>query len=172
MKFDYKNPLWIIALILLIAGGVYLVLEGLPNRETKPVIEVDAAYELLEQIKTETEINFTSIRNQELPWRMGGENNTVIDMMISGKTFSQVNLTEEQRDSVYFFFTENSWQTETYIADMSNIETVRGYEKGNLICLIENGAFTEGGVRSYFETGIVVSCGVNPQYVAPEETTE
>ena len=174
MTFDYKNPLWIIIGILLIAGGTYLALGGLPEREIDPIVDIDAAYELLEQIETETDINFTTIRNRELPWRMGGEDNTIVDMMLSGKTFSQVNLTEEQRDSIYFFFTENDWLSETYIADMENIGRVRGYQKEGMICLIEKGAFNEGDIRAYDDSGMIVSCGVNPQYVAPEteEDTE
>jgi hypothetical protein len=171
MKFDYKNPLWIIALILIIAGGIYLVLEGLPKRTIEPVVEVDAAYDLLEQIEKETGITFSSIRNRELPWRMGGVANSIINMMISGKTFSQIDLTEEERDSIYFFFTENDWLSESYIADMENIGRVRGYEKEGLICLIEKGAFNEGDIRSYSDSGMIISCGVNPQYPAPEEET-
>jgi hypothetical protein len=172
MKFDYKNPLWIIIGILVIAGGLYIALTGLPEKHHEEPVEIDTAYETLEQVAEFTGVPFSKIKNSEIPWRIGGENNTILNMMISGKSFSQAVLDEDQRDSVYFFFTENDWQTETYIADMENINRITGYEKEGMVCLIEKGTFTEGGVRVYSETGLVVMCGINPQYTAPEETEE
>ncbi len=101
-------------------------------------ISSDKAIEALEDLKQETGIGFSEIKEAEFKWivKLDPEIN---EETVIGKEFEANVISSEQYDSIHDFFINNDFKTDVYNFAAGTISESRGYKKDKTVCMVSGG---------------------------------
>lgn len=144
-----KDILFIVTIFVLIILGIYFVfING--GLSTNP------AFNLLNSIKQDTQINFSSIKEEKFTYKF--ENRDLSD--INGMGFSALNITNDASDAVRKYFEDNGFKIDFFEmgADLAGISY---YSKEKDACMIKTSVLTDdkGLPQAVNKLNVSIACG-------------
>jgi len=138
-------------------------------REWEEPCTQEKAFEVLTNLKKETDISFCGIGKTTFKWTVTDsqeeEKHEPIEKEVEGKVFSAKNLENVNSTKIDDFFKENSFLLDKYNALTKDKLTVTSYKKDNLVCLITttktgyDPSNPEKTIESTNTTTLKVECG-------------
>jgi len=126
-------------LILAAAGIGYWIYQS-----NTAVEEKDEISTLLEELKTETEIDFSEVSLGEFQWK-AKEGEEVKDFSVEGKSFEVKEISSEDYNKIDSFFKNKEFEVDLYNVSSGTVSGSVGYKKDNIVCLVQ------GGITGYKE---------------------
>jgi len=129
-----------IVIIIIILGLGYWFYQLTPTSEEENKKEVkDEVSILLEDLKQETEIDFSEIQPVEFKWVVKVDPK-VEGVDIEGKGFEATRISTEQYDSIELFLKDNGFEVDLYNIADGTFAGLVGYEKDQTVCTVSGGA--------------------------------
>lgn len=119
-----------------------------PEQETKDEITL-----VLEELKQETGIDFSEIKETEFKWIVKVDPE-IKEEAVSGKGFEAKRISSTEFDSIYPFLKDKGFEVDLYNQAAGTISELRGYKKNKVVCVVL------GGLTGYKEA--------EGQWVPPE----
>jgi len=101
-------------------------------------VSSNKAIETLEELKQETGIGFSEIKEIEFKWIVRVDP-AIAEEAVIGKEFEANVISSEQYDSIHPFFIDNGFKTDVYNFTAGTISESRGYKKDKTICMVAGG---------------------------------
>jgi len=125
--------------------------------ETEPEAEVveDEVVALLEEIETETGIDFSEIEDVEFNWNLEGSGMLTIE----GKGFDAEEISGDEYGAVEAFFREKGLETDLHNIAAGTLVGLMGYKKDNIVCTVKYQAEEEDVIWATGKRDVEVKCG-------------
>ena len=135
----------LLLLLIVIAGGVLFWFSTrptppplVPSETEQPEEAVDEITNLLNNLKEETGINFSEIKEVEIKWIVEVEPK-VEEKTIAGKGFEVKRISSEQAEEVRSFLKNKGFERDLYNMADGTVAGLTGYKRDEFVCTVAEG---------------------------------
>jgi len=165
-----KKIITIIIVVIIIAGvgyWIYPYLNPTPTSEEKDEETEDEIVNLLGNLKNETGIGFSEIKEVEFKWVVKVDPK-IAEETVTGKGFEVEGITSAQYEKVEAFFKDKGFEVDIYNVSAGTISESTGYKKDLTVCTVAAGASGyETGQWILSEQDVEVRCGEGGSEIIP-----
>jgi len=101
-------------------------------------VSLDETSNLLEDLKQETDIDFSEVQDIEFKWIVRVDPQ-IEEETVAGKGFEANVIPSEQFDGIHPFFIDNGFETDPYNMAAGTISGLTGYKKDKTVCTVSGG---------------------------------